>query len=170
MIRLTLATAVLLLAGCGSADPVSKPAAPVKMVAAPTGSDWISTVVATPDGGFRMGNPNAPITLIEYGSLTCPHCAAFSKDGVETLKAKYVATGKVSYEFRSFLLHGQDLMATTVRPVRWPVAVLCAARGGVCHAGGLGWQADGDIADRSHALAIAAGRGAKCGAGAGNRA
>ncbi len=107
-------TALLALAACsGSADNASAPAAaPVAAAPAPQGTDWTATVAATPEGGFRMGNPNAAIKVVEYGSLTCPHCAAFSAEGMEPLKAKYIATGKVSYEFRSFLLHGQDLMAT----------------------------------------------------------
>ncbi len=108
--------ALMALAACNStaSDNAATPAAsgPVAAIAPPAGTDWQSTVTATPEGGFRMGNPNAPIKLIEYASLTCPHCAAFSQESSEALKSKYVASGKVSYEFRSYLLHGQDLMAT----------------------------------------------------------
>jgi protein-disulfide isomerase len=35
--------------------------------------DWTQTVARTPEGGFRMGNPNAPVKLIEYLSFACPH-------------------------------------------------------------------------------------------------
>jgi protein-disulfide isomerase len=79
-------------------------------------------VVATPEGGFRMGNPAAPIKLIEYGSLTCPHCAAFSKEGTPQLVARYVRTGKVSYEFRNFILNGIDVTASLLARCAGPRA------------------------------------------------
>ena len=53
-----------------------------------------------------MGNPDAPVKLVEYGSRSCPHCALFDAEGVPKLKQQYVATGKVSYEFRDFPVHG----------------------------------------------------------------
>ena len=106
--------AVLALAACNSGANNSTVAAsgPVAAVAAPAGTEWATTVVETPEGGMLMGNPNAPIKLVEYGSLTCPACAAFAAQGNEPLKTKYVATGKVSFEYRSLLLHGPDLMAS----------------------------------------------------------
>ena len=55
---------------------------------------------------MRMGNPNAPLKLLEYGSLSCPHCAKLANDGMKTLIDKYVNSGKVSYEYRSFPIHG----------------------------------------------------------------
>jgi protein-disulfide isomerase len=76
--------------------------------------DWARTVVATPEGGFRMGNPNARVKLVEYGSLTCPHCAAFSRAGMAPLVGTYVKSGKVSYEYRNFILNGLDVAATLV--------------------------------------------------------
>ena len=68
--------------------------------------DWAATVVLTPEGGYRQGNPNAPVKLIEYGSRTCPTCGHFAANGVPPLRRDYIATGKVSYEFRDFLVHG----------------------------------------------------------------
>ena len=53
-----------------------------------------------------MGNPNAPIKLVEYGSLSCPHCAKLANDGMKTLESQYVNSGRVSYEFRSYIIHG----------------------------------------------------------------
>ena len=49
-----------------------------------------------------LGNDKAPVTVIEYASLTCPHCAAFAKDTFEAFKQKYIDTGKVYYTFRDF--------------------------------------------------------------------
>jgi protein-disulfide isomerase len=79
-------------------------AAPAKK-AAPAKVDWTRTVVATPEGGVRMGNPAAKVKLVEYGSRTCPHCAHFEAEGLPKLKADYIASGKVSYEFRDFPIH-----------------------------------------------------------------
>ncbi|MFL6763858.1 MAG: thioredoxin domain-containing protein, partial [Sphingomicrobium sp.] len=65
--------------------------------------DWTRAVAATPEGGFRMGNPAAPVKLVEYGSLACPHCRHFEATGYKPLIQNYVRTGRVSYEFRNFL-------------------------------------------------------------------
>lgn len=102
-----LALPLLLLAGCGGGSDAnsSAPAAPVAAVAPPAGQQWVDMVSKTEEGGYRMGNPDAPIKLIEYGSRTCPHCALFDADGVPALKSKYISTGKVSYEFRDFPVH-----------------------------------------------------------------
>ena len=43
-------------------------------------SGRVTTVVRTPAGGYRQGNPDAPVKLIEYGSRTCPTCARFAAD------------------------------------------------------------------------------------------
>ena len=63
----------------------------------------------TADGGFRMGNPAAPVKLIEYGSLACPHCRHFEETGYTPLVQSYVGSGRVSYEFRNFLISGPDI-------------------------------------------------------------
>lgn len=109
-------TAATLLTACGGGKsdnitaPAASPAAPVAGAAAPSGTAWTDKVERTAEGGYRMGNPNAPIKLIEYGSRTCSHCAAFAVTGMEGLKG-YVGSGKVSYEFRDFLLNPIDLGA-----------------------------------------------------------
>ncbi|TRW18131.1 thioredoxin domain-containing protein [Glacieibacterium frigidum] len=91
---------------------VSAPAlaAPPKRAAVKP-ADWTKTVAATPEGGFRIGNPAAKVKLVEYGSLTCPHCRDFHRDGFEALKANYVRGGRVSYEYRSLVLNGPDFAA-----------------------------------------------------------
>ncbi|CAN5562214.1 hypothetical protein BH09PSE4_BH09PSE4_20840 [soil metagenome] len=102
------ALAALVLASCGSGTGgnSSAPAAPVASAAPPAGKLWTDVVSATPEGGYVMGNPNAPIKLVEYGSRLCPTCGAFANTGMKTLEATYVASGKVSYEFREFMVHG----------------------------------------------------------------
>ena len=84
-------------------------ASPPSAATAARSRDWSKTVVATPEGGFRMGNPAAKVTLVEYGSLACPHCRHFEETGYKPLVAKYVRTGRVSYEFRNLLLNAADI-------------------------------------------------------------
>jgi protein-disulfide isomerase len=104
--------AALALTACGATGDNKTAAAPVAGKAAPAGTEWTTTVAETPEGGIRMGNPDAPIKLVEYGSLTCPACAAFSMQASEPLKQNYIKSGKVSLEYRSLLLHAPDLMAS----------------------------------------------------------
>ena len=109
-----LATSALAfaLAACGSGGgdtALSAPANSVAAAPAPAGQDWTATVTKTAAGGYVMGNPNAALKLVEYGSRTCPGCGAFGQTGMRPLEDNYVKTGKVSYEFRDFLVHAPDL-------------------------------------------------------------
>jgi protein-disulfide isomerase len=108
---LVAAALALLLAGCGdrSGDPAAggNAAAPLAQIRAPNG-DWTQIVAATPEGGFRMGNPAAPVKLVEYGSVGCHICANFSREGSAPLRDTYVKSGRVSWEFRPYLLFPSD--------------------------------------------------------------
>ena len=116
---LIAATALLATGACSkkSADTASGPgtasAGPVAPVSPPNG-DWSQYVTKSAAGGFVMGNPNADAKLIEFGSMSCPHCAAFEKEGVPTLIQNYVKTGKVSWEFRNFIRDSFDLSAALI--------------------------------------------------------
>ena len=59
---------------------------------------------AGPLGDMAMGAENAPITVIEYASMTCPHCAQFQEKTFPKLKERYIDTGKVRFIFREFPL------------------------------------------------------------------
>jgi len=76
MRRLALLATVLALAAC------QKPA------------------TAVIDDDMTLGKANAPVTVIEYASLSCPHCAAFNNDVFPAFKAKYIDTGKVRWVAR----------------------------------------------------------------------
>ncbi|MBJ6120201.1 thioredoxin domain-containing protein [Sphingomonas mollis] len=104
---LALIAPALSLAACsGSGDGGNTTAAaPVAAVKAPAGQSWTETVTKTSEG-YLMGNPNAPIKLVEYGARTCPTCGAFAREGFQPLTNNYVSTGKVSFEFRDYLVHG----------------------------------------------------------------
>ena len=58
--------------------------------------------VALPD--MALGSAKAPITIIEYASMSCPHCAAFEQNVFPMLRSKYIDSGKVRYVFREFPL------------------------------------------------------------------
>ena len=49
-----------------------------------------------------LGNPNAPVTILDYSSMTCPHCATFHTETLPKIKEKYIDTGKVKLVFRDF--------------------------------------------------------------------
>jgi protein-disulfide isomerase len=55
-----------------------------------------------PLGDQALGDKNAPVTVVEYGSLTCSHCSDFNKESFPELKSKYIDTGKVRYILREF--------------------------------------------------------------------
>ena len=57
------------------------------------------------DGDYVMGSEDAPITLVEYASLSCPHCAKFHKETLPKLKEHYIDTGKLRYILRQFPLN-----------------------------------------------------------------
>ena len=116
--RLMLAGAALVALGACNADTTTNNTATTGVaatpVAAPNNGDWSSVVSQTPEGGFVMGNPNAKVKLIEYGSLTCPACAAFEEQGGKPLVDNYVKKGLVSFEFRNFVRDPYDITAALI--------------------------------------------------------
>ena len=113
---LACALAVVAVTGCNSKEGDAATNTPVKLeqVAPPKGGDWTQVVNPTPAGGFVMGNPNAKVKLVEFGSLTCPHCREFDEAGAEPLMNTYVKSGQVSWEFRNYVRDPFDLAATLV--------------------------------------------------------
>ncbi len=92
----------LALAGAGGAYYVmaqssQKPMSSDKM-------SKIDVMAVDPKNDNIVGDVNAPITLVEYSSMTCPHCANFHQLTVPELKKKYIDTGKVRYVIREFPL------------------------------------------------------------------
>lgn len=61
-----------------------------------------------------LGDPAAPVTIIEYASLTCPHCAHFHREELPAIKAKYIDTGKAKLIFRDFPLDQLALQAAVL--------------------------------------------------------
>jgi protein-disulfide isomerase len=102
-----LAAPLLLgLAACSQKDEGAAAAAggaPIAKIAPPAGKAWADVITQTADGDYVMGNPKAPLKLIEFASLTCSHCAEFSEKGLPRLRDEYIASGRVSLEFRNFI-------------------------------------------------------------------
>lgn len=99
------------LAACGDKNNAAtgETSAPLPKVAPPAGKTWGDVVSKTPEGGYRMGNPDAPIKLVEFASLTCPHCADFTHASSAEMRDDFVASGRVSFEFRNFVRDPLDL-------------------------------------------------------------
>ena len=104
----------LALAACngdaaGGDESVIAEGEPIAAIAAPDGQAWVDMAAETPEGGFVIGNPDAPIKLVEYASHTCGACAGFAAQATEPLKEKYISTGVVSFEVRNLIRDGLDL-------------------------------------------------------------
>lgn len=65
-------------------------------------------------GERSIGDPDAPVTIIEYSSLSCPHCASFHSDVLPGLKERYIDTGKVRLVFRDFPLNESAVDAAVI--------------------------------------------------------
>lgn len=95
--------ALVALAGCADEAPKS----------APGGVKWLGTIVKTNDGGMLRGNPQAKVKLVAYSAFSCSDCAQFATLSKTALNA-YIASGKVSYEFRNFNSDVTDVPATLI--------------------------------------------------------
>jgi protein-disulfide isomerase len=79
------------------------PAAPAVAAPQPEGSVDVAALMepaALPEK--VLGDPNAPVTIVEYASMTCPHCANFHARTLPAIKEKYIDTGKAKLVFREF--------------------------------------------------------------------
>ena len=59
-----------------------------------------------------MGNPDAPVKVVEFASMTCSFCAEFSRQSNPALYDRYVRSGQVSFEFRNFVTNQIDVVAS----------------------------------------------------------
>ncbi len=93
-------TAALSLTGLAALAGFS----PLRLIAdatAQSASD-VAKPVSLPD--MALGPANAPVTITEYASMTCPHCAAFNAEVFPKIKSEYIDPGKIRYVFREFPL------------------------------------------------------------------
>lgn len=99
-----LALAVAIASPVIAAQPTAKPAR-VK-------ADWVNNVTRTPEGALVIGNPAARVKIVEYLSMTCPHCAELSGEMLGPLKRGYIASGAVSLEIRHAVRDDFDFVAS----------------------------------------------------------
>ena len=100
--ELLTATAVFVLIGAAPSDAVVlRLTTPAKADDTPSPGDLTT---AGPDGDVVLGSDKAPVTVIEYASMTCTHCAHFSTTTFLELKQRYIDTGKVRFIMREFPL------------------------------------------------------------------
>jgi len=95
------ATALFTFAGVGYGLFLPPIAPPALADDTPSPADLAD---AGPDGDIVLGSDKAPVTVIEYASMTCPHCAHFSETTFPELQKRYIDTGKVRYTLRAFPL------------------------------------------------------------------
>lgn len=95
--RAALAAAFLVAAACGGSE-----SAEAESAAKPTATGGLERAGEGALGEMAIGSPDAPVTVIEYASVTCPHCATFHATIYPEIKKQYIETGKVRFIFREF--------------------------------------------------------------------
>ncbi len=83
-----------------------------------------NSIINIQDDDFFIGKTEAPVTIIEYASMSCSHCADFHNNTLEDLKSEYIDTGKVKFVFRDFpfnypALAGSMMMRCIPKDVRY---------------------------------------------------
>lgn len=105
-----LASSGTVLAGCGGASRKVAEGALVDDEGTPVAAELLKE---GPLGDKALGSPNAPVTIVEYASLTCPFCHKFHTTTYPRLKKEYIDTGKVRYIVREFPI-GRSAAAAAV--------------------------------------------------------
>lgn len=105
--KLGITLAALMLIG-------SAPALAQNKVVEPPASNGTVTDLKLTDKDYAMGPADAKVVLVEYASLTCPHCARFHTSVLPDIKKEFVDTGKVRYVYRDFPLDRLALGAAMV--------------------------------------------------------
>ena len=87
---------------------------PWKLISAASAQEPSAIAKPSTLGDMTLGSKDAPVTIIEYASMTCPHCAAFEKEVFPQIKSAYIDTGKVKFTFREFPLDQVALAASAL--------------------------------------------------------
>ncbi|GGB29836.1 disulfide bond formation protein DsbD [Tistrella bauzanensis] len=95
-------------------EPAATPAQPAAGSSQPAANQstaGASALAQAQPGDHVIGDPAAPVTIVEYSSLTCPHCAAFHATTLQDIKARYIDQGQVKVVLRHFPLNEPALVA-----------------------------------------------------------
>lgn len=85
----------------------------------PGASRTLTLFAGIPQRGISLGNPRAPVTLVEFGDLQCPVCSAYAENALPSIVSRYVREGRVQLVFRNLDSIGSD----SVRAARMAEAV-----------------------------------------------
>lgn len=116
LLAAAIVTAVLAAASVLSATRSTGQGSPITGTATESG-----LFTGIPQHGLALGDPNAPVTLVEYADLQCPYCAAWARETLPVLVADYVRSGRLRIEFRGLAFVGADSRTALT-------AVIAAAR------------------------------------------
>ncbi|MEL6102750.1 MAG: DsbA family protein [Pseudomonadota bacterium] len=113
MIPIAAAAGAVLLGGWYflSSTPGTTPANPLGAAMAQESAAEIDTSTIV---DMQLGNPDAPVTVIEYASYTCPHCASFHESNYKKLKSEFIDTGKINFVYREVYFDRYGLWASAI--------------------------------------------------------
>jgi protein-disulfide isomerase len=95
---------VIALSASGGSDTPAKKAGEI----IPGQIETNARFAGIPQRGITVGNPNAPVTLVEFADLQCPFCRAYTTDVLPSIVNRYVRAGKLKMEFRNVSFIGND--------------------------------------------------------------
>lgn len=124
--RCVLLLALSSLVACGSLEtvtPTVQPTTAYQVDTVATAREPLPSIAA--DDSRSIGDPNAPVTIIEYSDFQCPFCYRYVTTTFPQLKQEYIDTGKVRYVFRNFIAATSHTSAPAAA-----IASLCAANQG----------------------------------------
>jgi protein-disulfide isomerase len=109
-LALGAAVAVVVIAIVISSGGSSKPKAPPRQAGDSIPGQTLSARLlgGIPQHGIELGQPKAPLTMVEFADLQCPFCRAYTVNELPSIVSEYVRTGKLKIEFRNFTFIGQD--------------------------------------------------------------
>lgn len=100
MNRIVAIAAIVIVVGLGGLWWLTgqQPAPGLDIPSDEQAQDTVADTSLAPE--MSIGNPDAPVTVIEYASFTCPHCAAFHEGNFKKLKSEFIDTGKINFIYR----------------------------------------------------------------------
>ncbi|WP_299401068.1 DsbA family protein [uncultured Roseobacter sp.] len=116
MSRMMIISAAVAVLGIGAYFVTSPGSSvtPVDPLGAANAQETEADIDTSTIAEMSLGNPDAPVTVIEYASFTCPHCASFHAGPYKQLKADYIDTGKINFVYREVYFDRYGLWASMI--------------------------------------------------------